>query len=337
MKEAQSKKDKAVYEQRVELSELQLKEWKTREESLRRMHDATVAAFKNASTGNSDLPKELEISNALHKKELEELKLRHATSIDSLERQVAELRAARAESDSTLKQLAATHAQTEDDHRRMLAECESRCRELQRRLKQAEDDKAKEHEIVEMAAQVQTATRNAAIEKLQAEHAKEVERLQQQSERALSDIKYLHEQERLVLETRLDKLSNELRLAQSNPEPSASAHLQEIQNNYLDEIKELNAHLDAFKKQSQEEMTSLKRNAQDATKRAETAEREMEKLKGLVRNTQMLHEHSSHELKHKLEKAKRLIETNEEVQGELKRVKKQAEGSEELRDKAGVE
>jgi len=110
------------------------------------------------------------------------------------------------------------------------------------------------------------------MEKLREEHKKDLDHAKNDSERSLNDIKYIYEQEKEALEARLVKANQEIKNLQGIKEQTAnnSVVIRDMQNNYLLEIQELNAHLDAFKKQSYEEIACLKKQRDDAYKKIES-------------------------------------------------------------------
>ena len=276
------------------------------------------------TNGENNLPKELEMANAMHKKEIEDMKERTAETVQSLERQIQGLKNTNTNYENTIKQLQTTQNETEKSCEAKISEVQTKMKDVEEKLKQAIEDKAKQKEAVELDVQVRLLSLNATMDKLKASHTKELERMKLQGENSLNDIKYIYGQEKMALEARLEKAYNELKITQSNKEGNySSLNLQDMQSNYLDEIQELNAHLGSFKKQSQEEMNSINKQRDDALNKATYLDHELIKLKEAMRTDQTMHEQSSAELSHKLEKAKSLIEANEGIQGELKRLKKQ--------------
>ena len=96
-----------------------------------------------------------------------------------------------------------------------------------------------------------------------------------------------------------------------------------MQSHYLEEIQELNAHLANFKRQSYDEIQSLKRQRDDAYKKVEIMEISLNKIKTSIRTSQSIQDSSTKSLKAKLEKAKHLLDMNESNNDDLKKTKRQ--------------
>ena len=237
------------------------------------MYETMIAALRQANAETDCRPKQLELANEMHKKELEEIKERHGEIVRSFERQLEELKNANCESEQRLKQLMAQQAESEETVRQKEAEFREKCRDFEQQVKHFEDEKKRIQEAIDIEAQLKDSLIAQALDKQKAEHLRELDGLKAQYERALVDIKYIHGQEKLALETRLDKVLQQLKLAEAQKDPNASMNMQEIQCTYLAEVQEINAHMEAFKKQSYEEIATLKKQRDEAVAKLASAER----------------------------------------------------------------
>ena len=280
---------------------------------MKKMYETMIAALKPSSSENTKMAKELELINEMHQKELMESKQRQLEIIASLERQIHELKLALAERENEVK----NHLKKEDDrdkeYKSKQAEAESRQRELEAKIAKLENKSTKQQEIASLDAEVKVANANIAIEKFKAEHGQELDKLKQSYESTLKEIKYIYEREKLINEGRLEKAYNEIKFLQSKNEGcNTSRNLNEIQDTYLEEIREMNEQLDTFKKQANEEMETYKKQRDDAFVRADSLEFEVSKLK----KAQVMN----------LPKTEKVNQSGEEIdneQDELKQAKKQ--------------
>ena len=185
--------------------------------------------------------------------------------------------------------------------------------------KHAEEDKQRHKEALELDSYLKQTALNTSIEKLKAEHALEIQGMKQQTEIGIKEIDHIHQQEKKGLEDNIANLKNEIEQLKKEKFENSTVI---PPNNCLEEIRELNSHLDAFKKQAQEEINLIKKQRDEALKSVDSLQSELTGLKHTMRNTQTIQEQSAKNYKQKLEKAKELIETNENAQIELKKSKK---------------
>jgi len=280
------------------------------------MHDAMLSAL-NPCSDNNKTPKELEIASELHKKELEEISKNHEKVLGTLQAQLDQYKKSVEVKENSLKELVTSYHNKESDYDKKCSELEIVKKELDSKIKGFDEEKQKLKDAFELEQNLKINELNSAYEKLKVEHATELSQIKSQSENTLKDIKEIFEAEKASLTEQLAKAHNEILVMQKNQNSLGGTQ------NCLEEIRELNAHLDAFKKQSQEEILGLKKQKEDLQKRAETAEEELNSLKHTMRNTQMIYDQSAKNFKQKLEKAQQLIETNENAQTELQKCKKQ--------------
>ncbi len=278
------------------------------------MHNTMLSALKQEGTSRNDFPKELEIASAMYKKDVKETKDRYADKLQSLELRVRELDSAKTETETALKQLQTKYTISEHDWQTRIEAAIGKTKEAERRLQELDSAQKKQREAAEADVQTRLSSKTAEIERMKAEHEKELDKVKEKCEHELKDIRYIFEQEKLSLEAQLAKAQNELRLVQSVPN-SPSRTLNSIQNGYLEEIKELNAQLDTFKRQSEEEVQKLRRQLEDALEKAETAEKELGKMRGAIKDL--------HACKQRLTQAKELFDCNLELRVELKKLRKE--------------
>lgn len=95
------------------------------------------------------------------------------------------------------------------------------------------------------------------VERLKLEHEKEVEKMKAESENALKDIKYIYDQEKMVLEGRMEKQNNTIKLLQMRKDSANTNNLSDLKTQYVEEIHDLNLQLEAFKNHSHDELAEV--------------------------------------------------------------------------------
>jgi DNA repair exonuclease SbcCD ATPase subunit len=284
--------------------------------STKKMHETMLLALSPYTEANQ-IPKEIEIAMEFHKKEIEELTINHIREKTRLQEQVASLKVAVEEKESTEQELSELLKEREGELEIVRAELERMQRLNEDKLRKVEEETQRHKDALEFDAHLKVSNLNTEIEKLRFVHNTELEQLKSKSEETLSEIKKVHDEEKQLLEERIAKLQTELLNLQSQPRQRTGS------KDCLEEIRELNVHLDTFKKQSKEEMIVLKKQREEYKKKAEALEEELVALKHTMRNAQLIHEQSTKNFKQKLEKAQQAMEANENSYEELQKARKQ--------------
>ena len=139
-KEADHRKNTAILEQRVELLALELTEVKEREENQRKMHETLLSALRNdSSSHHSSITKQLEIAQKIHSQGTEELRLKYADTIASLEWQLSDSRDRQKQLEDELRTFKDRLERSDCEWQHKLKEEELLRRETELRLKQSHD------------------------------------------------------------------------------------------------------------------------------------------------------------------------------------------------------
>jgi DNA repair exonuclease SbcCD ATPase subunit len=149
------------------------------------------------------------------------------------------------------------------------------------------------------------------------ELSKEAEKLKAMSENAVQDVKYIYEQEKIILNERVEKLQAQVKSLETHKEMISQVSANETQSNYIKEVKELNTHLEQYKREHEDEILSLKTQRDDALKKVEALEQNLLSAKNIVRSDK-----AAGNLKVKLDKVKELHAQNSYLQDEMKKYKK---------------
>ena len=126
-----------------------------------------------------------------------------------------------------------------------------------------------------------------------------------------------------MLEGRLEKFQSSVKLLEMQKDANSATSMQDLQNHYLGEIQELNFQITKFKKESYAEIQNLKKQRDDALKKVEIMEISLKKIKHSIRTSQNIQDQSQKTLTTKLERAKQLLEVNENTNLKIKNAKKQ--------------
>lgn len=238
------------------------------------MYESMFSALKPLSNDNSVIPKEMEIMEGLHKKEIEEIKQKNEKITKSLEKQIAEYKETNAEFEKTIKNLQNQKIDSEKMYQLKVAEAENKKKEYEDKLKNIDSERSKHKDMAILDSEAKVANANAEMERLRSENKYELEKTKQDCENTLREIKFIYEREKLLVESRLEKANAEIKLLQSKRSScDTSRDLNELQNNYIEQIQELSTQLDAFKKQSEEDVALYKKQRDDAIKKVEELNR----------------------------------------------------------------
>ena len=270
-------------------------------------------AALNEPGSQNNTPKELELASSIHKNALEDLREQYQEIIKSFERQIADAKNLNNELETKVTELQVDQEALDRVYKGKLEEVDQKLKEAEEKVKAVSEEKKKVKEAMELDTQVKVLNLNSAMEKMKQDHTKELDQMKQKCEISLEDIKYIYQQERISLERRLEKMQSELKLATSNKDTnSTQSQIQDLQTSYIEEIQELNSHLKAFQKQSQEEVQSLTKERDAGVIKSKELQTELTRVKEAYTALQGLYQ-----------KAKASLDANEGIQAELKKCKMQ--------------
>eukprot|EP00826_Nyctotherus_ovalis_P021520 TRINITY_DN16969_c0_g1_i4.p1 TRINITY_DN16969_c0_g1~~TRINITY_DN16969_c0_g1_i4.p1 ORF type:complete len:320 (+),score=106.64 TRINITY_DN16969_c0_g1_i4:154-1113(+) len=188
-KDALYKKERAVLEQKISLLEMQVRESKEREVSMKSMYEKMIEAL-NTSAADTTKAKELELITELHSKEVAELKHTQLGAILSLRQEVSDLRLSLAQSELECTELSAARK-----------ECVAKLQEVQE-VKGKLEERVRE---LESEGRKGEGSSNEVLEKAREEYGKELSKVKEKYETSLKKIKSIYEKERAVHENKLKK------------------------------------------------------------------------------------------------------------------------------------
>lgn len=208
-RETEAAREKAVLAQRIDLLAAEIREGKEREANMRKMYDAMIVALKPAA---NNVPKEINVINEIHNKQLAEAKQKQIDLTTDFEKKTNDLRASLLEYENERKRLEDQKQQMERVYRAKLEESEIRCRELEKRINITPVKNQKEITTLDIEAELN----DSLLEKIKNEYSKELTELKSYYNQVLAEIKRIHEREKLSIEDKLEKANTFIRSLQKN-------------------------------------------------------------------------------------------------------------------------
>lgn len=236
-KEASGQKERAVFEQKISLLKVQLKEGKEREINTKKMYEAMLAALNTPGNEPIKITKELKLINESHKKALMETKNKQGIIINTLKKQINDLRVLVMQQENEIKE-------QEKIYNEKSNEAESKQKLLINQLKEIESDNKKKIAKIEMESEKNIIKMKEVLTKANDEHSKELNKLKENYDSTLKEIKEIYEKERLDTEEKLCIANNTIKCLEEKTKES-----EEIYNNKLN-IKNENKNHDTNKKLS---------------------------------------------------------------------------------------
>jgi len=241
--EAEFKKNKAVLEQRIEILELQNRELKEREESLKKMNNSIVGAFQDLNKENdpssSKMIRELEAAKQTITKEYSEYKIRTQEMLRSLDKENKEVKEKLHEIESKYNQSTLFYEKNDGALQEKIQNLENERVHMNQILKFNEEElkSFKEKELNQNELQAKITELRFLLDKQSGEHRKEVERIHNEYNEAIKNIKMISASEKTSLESQVHKLLDSKKLDGSL--------FEDIKKNYASEISRLKKERDS--------------------------------------------------------------------------------------------
>eukprot|EP01017_Pseudomicrothorax_dubius_P030989 TRINITY_DN3911_c0_g1_i1.p2 TRINITY_DN3911_c0_g1~~TRINITY_DN3911_c0_g1_i1.p2 ORF type:complete len:315 (-),score=115.27 TRINITY_DN3911_c0_g1_i1:1680-2624(-) len=232
--ETEWKKVKAVLEQKNEQLELQVKEAREREESLRKMNNAFLATFEDVKREKeptqAKLARELEIMAEKHAKELVDVRAKATDSVKQLERETRELKERLTQTELSSKDSVLAYEKKVMMLEQRLATAERERSNLSMMAKLHEEERKQSKELVEYELQMRLSDMRKQIDAIKEETLREAEKAKREYEREIEGLKRLHENERQLMQTRMQMIANQCRVDVLNFEVSTQTECNEQLN-----------------------------------------------------------------------------------------------------------
>jgi len=237
MQEAEWKKNKAVLEQRIEILELQNRDLKEKEESLKKMNNSIVGAFKDFNKENdptsSKVIRELEVTKQQISKDYSDYKIRTTEILKTFEKENKDLKERLTDIEARYNQTTLHYEKNDSSLQQRVHTLENEKGNLNNVLKLYEDElkQHKERELNQNELQAKISELRYLLEKQTGERRKEVELIRHECEGSIKNIKLLAESEKTTLETHIHKLLDSKKLD--------SNLIEDIKRNFSNEINRL--------------------------------------------------------------------------------------------------
>lgn len=247
-----------------------------REENQRRMYESMIEALKPSTSEGYKLPKELEIIDNIHKKELADTKQRQDCIIEQLQNQNEEYKHSIIELEAKINNLLIKNAENEKL-------CQIKAEEMEKMRKYYEE----KHQIFErensdykekatLNAGIKVANLNTILEKTKSEHKHELEKMKKECESTVNELKYIYEKDKLLAKSRLEKAYFEIKILQNQKSNCDSGrNFIGLQNNSVEQTREL----DGLKNKHEEDTNIYMQPRDEEIKNVKDVEQNTPKVK----------------------------------------------------------
>jgi len=238
-----------VLEQRIEILELQNRDLKEKEESLKKMNNSIVGAFKDfnkeGDPTSAKVIRELEGTKQQIAKDYSDYKIRTQEIMKTLEKENKELKERVVDIEAKYNQTTLHYEKNDSSLQQRVHTLENEKGNLNSVLKLYEDELKghKERELNQNELQAKISELRYLLDKQTGEHRKEVELIRNECEGSIKNIKLLAESEKATLETHIHKLLDSKKLD--------NTLIEDIKRNFSNEINRLKKERDSSLKKNE--------------------------------------------------------------------------------------
>ncbi|CAD8206910.1 unnamed protein product [Paramecium pentaurelia] len=261
-KENEWKKDKAVLEQKTQLLELQLEDYKLRETNQRKLNDTINQAISDSTANQKKSYAELQKNIDIQQKDQSKTKFKEL--IKQLEYQVRQLQEQLQEKESQGKEMELQYQKQYMlyDHRISQLEQEKlvNCQDNQR----LRENLIKQEDFYKQKEQQQKMIYDQELQKAKDQCIQDNNTKQQDYESKFAQLSTLHEKEKEQLQLRINKCQNTIKKYQQHLEQNID--VVNLKQQYEDQIKQLNNQNIEIQAQFQYEKQILQKQIEDMKK-----------------------------------------------------------------------
>jgi len=235
-KEAMASKEKAVLMQKIELLEAEIKEGKEREINMKKMYDTMIRALKPSS---NNVPKEIDLINEMHSKQLADTKQRQLELTASFEKKINDLKTSLVQCENERRNEIRQKEELEKMYKAKLEELGGKYKELEQRAINLNCARKDKEEITAVNTEVKLNELNSLLNKTKSEHAKELAKLKESYNNSLNEIKQIYEQEKANIEAKLEKANVLIKSLQENKESLQEIYLNDSESIVKSRLEEI--------------------------------------------------------------------------------------------------
>lgn len=197
------------------------------------------------------------------------------------------------------------------------AQLEAKVSELTNLLRLKEEEKKHIQELYTNEMKLKLETNNQLILNLKNSHEDEIYKLKSENETLLLQKQKSFEEEKSELKAKIMNLEKELILTNKKNDLNEKAEIIEFQKKYLTEMRELQASFEEFKVKTYEEMKILRKQKDEANKKATLYQQNLEWLRIEWEQNEGMYRENYRSMKNKLDSFKIFIKNNEILKNQL--------------------
>ncbi|CAD8078259.1 unnamed protein product [Paramecium primaurelia] len=257
IKEHEWKKDRALYEQKIQLLELQLEDYKTREINQKKLNDTITQAIdisgKTQQKSYSEFQKSMEIQFTNNKK--------YQECVTKLEEKLRCINEQLNDKENQLKDLEILQQKQQIMNEHKIQTLEQDKQYLNQEVSTLKDQLQKIEENYKSKEQLLKLQCEQEIQKIKDTSFKDMQEKQSDYDQRYQQLAQLYEKEKDQLQQRLIKSQNTIKKYQDHIE--SNQENQQMQQKYQDEIAELKQQIQEQQIQFQQERNMLKKQIED--------------------------------------------------------------------------
>ncbi|CAK62726.1 unnamed protein product (macronuclear) [Paramecium tetraurelia] len=257
LRENEWKKDKALYEQKIQLLEIQLEDYRTREMNQKKLNDTITQAIdisgKTQQKSYTEFQKSIEVQMANNKK--------HQDSISKLEEKLRCLNEQLNEKEIQIKDLELQQQKQQITYDHKIQSLESEKQYLNQEISKYKDQIQKNEENSKSKEQVLKLQCEQEIQKIKDNFFKDMQEKQSDYDQRYQQLAQLYEKEKEQLQQRLIRSQNTIKKYQTHIE--SNQEVQQLQQKYDEQIAALKQEMHEQQVQFQYEKKMLNKQVDD--------------------------------------------------------------------------
>lgn len=194
---------------------------------------------------------------------------------------------------------------------------ESKVNELNGLLKLKEEEKKNLQDLYTNEMKLKLEGHNQMILSLKNNHLDEIKKNRNDYENKIDNLQKKFDEEKMDYKNNIMNLEKELILSNKKHDLNEKAEIIEFQKKYLTEMRELQKSFEDFKIKTYEEMKILKKQKEEANKRANIFQQNFERIKVDWEQNENMYRENYRSMKNKLDSFKILIKNNEILKNQL--------------------
>jgi len=194
---------------------------------------------------------------------------------------------------------------------------EAKINELNNLLSLKEEEKKHIQELYTKEMKAKLELHNLMILNMKNAQSEEIKNIKGESENFIQNIQKQFDEEKIELKNKIMNLEKELIMMNKKNDANEKAEIMEFQNKYLIEMRELQNSFENFKEKTYQEMKILRKQKEDANKKANMFQQNLENVKANWEQNECIYRENYRNMKNKLDSFKIFIKNNEILKNQL--------------------